>query len=221
MKIQHQLGKEKITMKILNQVTSVIRKISKTHISGVVAEATALFRVQGKKYLAVVFFVVLWMFIFGSESVNASGLALGKNNLIHGFDSITNAKQVETYITNLQLHLNQDRQLIVVSGTHGLCTTGAPDKSQGCGAISFRKEDYQLFDINDTSYVQVVDYHGITNWADFRNKHSNDYIVLAWCYSACWKGNSDVYKNNYCPQNHKLNRQVACIGPLPGTPENP
>lgn len=158
----------------------------------------------------------------------ASGLALDKNRLVHGFDSITNHNQVVRYIDSLGLALSQDRQLAVVSGTHGICPNGQPDKSQGCREISFRKEDFALFQRYGT-YVQVVDYHNIRNWADFVNQHSNDYLVLAWCYSACWKG-TPFYKAGYCPRDNSVipSVKITCDVPfpdsggfLPGSLQNP
>lgn len=151
----------------------------------------------------------------------ASGLALDSHSLVHGFDSITSHTQVVNYINGLGLALAQERQLIVVSGTHGICPTGAPDKSQGCREIQFLRQDFALFQQYGT-YVQVVDYHNINNWADFRNQHSNDYLVLAWCYSACWSG-APFYKAGYCPRDNSVvpSVRVPCDGPLPGTPQNP
>lgn len=159
---------------------------------------------------------------FAAQSLNASGLALDGNNLVHAFDSRTSKQQVETYITNLHLILSQERQLVVVSGTHGICPTGNPDKSQGCAEFNFLKEDYDLFHVVNSSYIQVVNYHNIKNWADFLNQHSNGYVVLAWCYSACWK-EAPFYKVDYCPRDHSVapSVRVACNGPHTGTPQNP
>ncbi len=167
--------------------------------------------------------LVFGLLLAGSGSASASGVALTSNKLVHGFDSITNGNQVAAYIAGLRLQLSPDRQLVVVSGTHGICPTGEPDKSQGCNEIRFLKEDYQLFHVNDARYVQVVDYHSLPRWAEFLNQHSNDYVVLAWCFSACWKG-APFYKVDYCPRDNTAgapSKRVACPGPSPGTPQNP
>ncbi|NET24924.1 hypothetical protein [Okeania sp. SIO1I7] len=140
-----------------------------------------------RKILAWFLTISIVVFSFGVQPASAAGVALGPNGLVYGFNAPTNAQEVEDYISGLNLDLSQDRQLVVVSGTHGTAT-GAPDKSVGCAEIDFLKEDYKLFHVNNTSYVQVVNYHNIKEWNDFLNKHSNDYIVLAWCNSAYWKG---------------------------------
>lgn len=191
----------------------VVKKIKFPHVT---ADATELFRAQG----TICLLVVLWLLGFWSELANASGIALDKNKLVHGFDSMTDKNQVEAYIKSLKLNLSQGRQLIVVSGTHGICPTGAPDKSQGCADINFLKEDYALFGVIQTSYIQVVNYHDIKNWSAFINQHSNDYIVLAWCYSACSKL-APFYKVDYCPRNLSPSARVSCPGPSPGSPQNP
>jgi hypothetical protein len=139
-----------------------------------------------RKNASVLCLLTFLTLVAGNNVANATGVSL--TPLVHGFDSPTDAGEVSTYIAGLNLQLTGDRQLVIVSGTHGICPTGAPDKSAGCRALQFVKEDYRNFHVNDAKYVQAVDFHSIKLWSDFMNKHSNDYIILAWCCSACWKG---------------------------------
>lgn len=83
-----------------------------------------------KKYTPVLCLLIFLALFAGNNVANAAGVDL--TAFVRGFDSPTDAVEVSNYIRDQHFQLSPDRQLIIVSGTHGICPIGAPDKIAGC-----------------------------------------------------------------------------------------
>lgn len=138
----------------------------------------------------------------------APDIGVPVTSYIHGFKTTVDDKDVAAYIKQMykkrkkgEQEPSSNRKLIIVTQTHGNCPgDGQPVRdSNKCGdGTKFKLEDFatmHAFDKTLKKYIEVVPYWSSPaikrgdKWNEFMGKHSSDDLIMAWCCSACWKGN--------------------------------